>query len=179
MVYILLADGFEETEALAPCDILRRGGVDAKLVSCTGQFFVKGSHGIGVNADLLFEDIRPEEAQMVVIPGGMPGTLNLDSFSPIDKLIEKVYVSGGCLAAICAGPIVLGKRGYLNGRKAVCYPGFEQDLCGAEICACKVVRDGRIITAAAAGAALDFGLELLSYAAGQETSDRVRKSVLY
>ena len=179
MVCILLAEGFEETEALAPCDILRRGGVDVKLISCTGNTAVKGSHGISVETDALFEDVDADYIDMLVIPGGMPGTLNLDAFKPIDELIQKIYANNGFFAAICAGPMVLGKRGLLKGKKAVCYPGFEKELAGANIGTDKVVRDGRIITAVGAGAAVDFGLQLLAAVKDAAAAERVKKSILY
>ncbi len=176
MVYVLLADGFEEIEALAPVDFLRRCGVTVKTVSLTGAP-VSGAHGIVVTADASLCDVNFSDAEMVVLPGGMPGTTHLDECSQMPEILERVYDRGGVLAAICAAPMVLGKRGYLEGKEAVCYPGFEDFLFGARISEKPVVRDGRIVTAKAAGAAWQFGYILGEILVGKETCETVRKNL--
>ena len=177
MVYLLLADGFEELEALSPLDILRRGGIDIKTVGVSGKE-VTGSHGITVTADIL-----PEEAieipELVIFPGGMPGSLNLDSAAITDTLIERTLKNGGALAAICAAPLILGKRGLLKGKKAICYPGFESYLEGALIADTPVVTDGAFTTAKGMGVAFEFGLALLARLTSKEKADEIAASAQY
>ncbi len=172
-VYVLLADGFEEIEALMPIDILLRGGINVKKLSVTGSLAVTGSHGITVMADALCESSLPDAA-MLVFPGGMPGATSLDGYEHTTALCEEAVKNGAHLAAICAAPLVLGKRGYLNGKKAVCYPGFEGYLTGAVISDARVVTDGNVTTAIGMGAANEFGLALLSVLAGDETASKVK-----
>ena len=176
MVYVLLADGFEEIEALAPVDFLRRSGVPVITVSLAGTKAC-GAHGIEVIADKNVKDVDFSTATMILLPGGMPGTMHLDEFPQMTEILSIVYGNGGYLAAICAAPMVLGKRGYLNGKKAICYPGFEEYLFGAEISQSPVVQDGRIITARSAGVAWDFGYVLSRILAGNDVCETVRKSL--
>ena len=177
MVYLLLADGFEEVEALAPLDILRRGGIEVRTVGVSGKN-VTGSHGITVQADIL-----PEEAidipELVVFPGGMPGSLNLDSAEITDILIDRALKNGGALAAICAAPLILGKRGLLVGKKAICYPGFESYLEGAIIAADPVVTDCAFTTAKGMGVAFEFGLALLARLASPQKAEEIAASAQY
>lgn len=178
MVYLFLANGFEEIEALLPLDILRRGGVEVTTVAVGGAEFVSGSHGIPVGADLpegLFRDSRPEA---VILPGGMPGAKNLDASRTVDAALRACAANGGYLCAICAAPMVLGRRGYLAGKEAVCFPGFEGELSGATISHRRVVRDGKVITASGMGVAMEFGLEILAALRGRETAEKVRKTIL-
>ncbi|MBE6530003.1 MAG: DJ-1/PfpI family protein [Ruminococcaceae bacterium] len=178
MVYLFLANGFEEIEALLPLDLLRRGGVEVTTVAVGGSDFVVGSHGIPVGADLpetLFRDSAPEA---VILPGGMPGAKNLDASRTVDAALRVTAANGGLLCAICAAPFVLGKRGYLSGKEAICFPGFEGELTGARISQKRVVRDGNIITAAGMGVAMEFGLEILCALRGKETAEKIRKSIL-
>lgn len=178
MVYLFLANGFEEVEALCPLDLLRRAGVEVTTVSVGGGETVTGSHGIQVHADLpdgMFRDARPD---MVILPGGMPGASNLDASPIVEQALRAAYRSGGYLAAICAAPMVLGHKGYLNGKTAVCFPGFEGELTGATVSSSRVVRDDRIITAAGMGVALEFGLMLVSVLRGEEAAVALRRSVL-
>ena len=142
MVYIFLADGFEEIEALAPVDILRRAEVDVKMVSINDKLEVTGSHGIAVHADVLLKEVS-EKADMLILPGGMPGTLNLQKCQPLCDMLKK---ADGYVAAICAAPSVLGGLGLLKGKKATCYPGFEDKLEGAECVCDPVVVSGKTIT---------------------------------
>ena len=177
MVYLFLANGFEEVEALLPLDLLRRAGVEVTTVGVGGDSVV-GSHGIEVRADLpetMYRDASPE---MVILPGGMPGALNLDASKTVDTALRAAASHGGYLAAICAAPLVLGKRGYLSGKQAICFPGFEDQLAGAAIPEnARVVRDGRVITAIGMGAAMEFGLELVAVLKGEETANALKKAV--
>lgn len=131
MVYEFLATGFEEVEALAPVDILRRGGVEIKTVSVTGDLLVESAHGVAIKADLLFEDADLASADLLLLPGGLPGATNLNEHEGLRKALVGQNERGGRIAAICAAPLVLGGLGLLNGKKATCYPGFEKYLTGA------------------------------------------------
>ena len=159
MVLILLADGFEELEALSPLDILMRAGHEVKTVGITGRL-VRGTHGVTVTADLLPEETDLSSVTLVIFPGGMPGAENLDSSDFTDKAIDAAVKNGGRLAAICAAPLVLGRRGLLVGKRATCFPGFEGELRGAVPTGDDVVTDGNITTAKSFGAAFAFGTEL-------------------
>ena len=178
MVYILLADGFEELEALAPCDMLRRAGVETRLVSVTEKLYVKGAHGINVMADLTLSEINIRDMEMLVFPGGMPGSKNLDEHPRTDLLVRHCVEKNRYLAAICAAPMVLGKRNVLVGKKAICFLGFEKYLAGAQIMTGeRVVRDGNIVTAIGAGAAVEFGLKLVEIMKDKQTADDLRESI--
>ena len=171
MVYILLADGFEEIEALAPCDMLRRADVEVRLVSVTEKLHVRGTHGISIMADLTVSEMNSRDIDMLVFPGGMPGAKNLDEHPRTDILVRHCLDRNAYLAAICAAPMILGKRG-------ICFPGFEKYLAGAEIMEGeRVVRDGNIVTAVGAGAAVDFGLKLVEIMKGKETAESIRASI--
>jgi 4-methyl-5(b-hydroxyethyl)-thiazole monophosphate biosynthesis len=174
MIYLLLAEGFEEAEALVPLDILRRGGLDVKTVGITGRC-VSGAHGITVTADVLPGDCT-DAPELLILPGGMPGTANLDASPETDRLLSLVLSAGGRVGAICAAPSILGKRGLLRGREAVCYPGFEGALDGAIVATKSVVTSGSYTTAIGMGAAYAFGLELLSLLRGKEAAERVAVS---
>lgn len=160
-VALLLAEGFEELEALTPVDILRRAGIEIDIISI-GEKEVSGSHGIKVIADKTKDDINPQDYTAVIFPGGMPGAINLDASDFSDKMISAVLANGGRLAAICAAPLVLGRRGLLKGKNATCFPGFENELHGAIITKQDVVTDGNITTASGMPAAYAFALELQS-----------------
>ncbi|MBE6584030.1 MAG: DJ-1 family protein [Ruminococcaceae bacterium] len=177
MVYMFLADGFEEVEALCPLDILRRAGVEVTTVG-VGRDMIRGAHGITVCADIpdvMYRDANPD---MIILPGGMPGAANLDACRAVDAALKAAARKGAFMAAICAAPFVLGKRGLLSGKRAVCYPGFEDELLGA--CVEKervVVRDGNVITAKGMGVAFEFGLELVKCLCDDETARRIKDSV--
>lgn len=177
MVYMFLANGFEEIEALCPLDLLRRAGVEVTTVG-VGAETLCGAHGIKVGADipeLMYRDASPE---MVILPGGMPGASNLDASRIVDSAIKAASKCGGYLCAICAAPMVLGKRGLLQGKRAVCFPGFEEHLEGATLEANDtVVRDGNVITAKGMGAAFEFGIALIEALKGKEEAERVKASV--
>lgn len=177
MVYLFLANGFEEVEALTPLDLLRRAGVEVTTVGIGGDM-IRGSHGITVQADIpdvLYTDAKPE---MVILPGGMPGSKNLDASRTVDMALKAAVRSEAFIAAICAAPFVLGKRGLLAGKEAICYPGFEKELTGATISARRVVRDGRIITAAGMGVAVEFGLALVEALKGARSAQDIRRAIL-
>lgn len=159
MIIVLLADGFEELEALTPVDLLKRAGQDVKTVGIGSKIPV-GTHGIPVVCDALPEDIDLSRVNMAIFPGGMPGSLNLDASPYTDKVIEAVTKSGGRIAAICAAPLVFGRRGLLKGKRATCFPGFENELVGASVVNAAVVTDGNITTARDFRAAMEFGDEL-------------------
>ena len=178
MIYMFLADGFEEVEALCPLDILRRAGLEVTTVGVGGKDMISGAHGIVVQADIpdiLYRDSAPD---MIILPGGMPGSTNLDESKTVDAALKVAHKKGAYLCAICAAPLVLGKRGYLEGKRAVCYPGFEELLAGATIAEGEaVVRDGNIITAKGMGVALEFGLELVRALKDEEAAARIKASV--
>lgn len=176
MIYVFLADGFEEIEALAPVDILRRGGLEVQTVGVTGKT-VTGSHGIAVTADITVDETVTEGLCGVVLPGGIPGTPNLESNARVMELLELAREKDIITAAICAAPSILGHRGYLEGRKATCFPGFESELKGADVTDEPAVRDGNIITGRGAGAAMEFGFELLAAFKDMQTAEKLRRSM--
>lgn len=178
MVYVFLADGFEEIEALAPVDILRRGGVETLTVG-VGKKTVKGSHGIPVLCDLSAEEINPHKIEAVVLPGGMPGTINLENSDVVKSAVEYACENKKIIGAICAAPSILGKMGVLNGKRATCFPGFEKYLSGAVFCDEAVVRDDKVITSRGAGAALDFGFCLLSALKGDAEAEKLSRDMKY
>lgn len=177
MIYLFLANGFEEVEALAPLDLLRRAGLNVTTVAVGGGDFVTGAHGIVVGADMPEELFRDSKPEAVILPGGMPGAKHLDSSKTVDVALRACQKSGGLLAAICASPMILGKRGYLQGKKATCFPGFESDLHGAIPTDEKVVRDGKIVTAAGMGVAVEFGLALVSCFCGENKAKDLAKAI--
>lgn len=163
MIIVLLADGFEEIEALTPVDMMRRAGLDVKTVGISGKTVV-GSHGIAVVADATTDEIDLSKVDFAVFPGGMPGSLNLDASPYTDEVISAVLSNGGRLAAICAAPLVLGRRGLLNGKNATCFPGFEGELHGATIIDADFVTDGNITTGRGMEYSLPFAKELVRLA---------------
>ena len=204
MIVMFLAPGFEEVEALAPLDLLRRAGLEVTTVAVRtaetnrtvaqlnrigvtaanlwdDDRTVTGSHGIPVTADMtegtlahfLGKGFIPEA---VILPGGMPGTANLDASPTVEQALEAAAGQGAYLCAICAAPLVLGKRGYLVGKRATCFPGFEEYLTGATVGG-KVIRDGRIITAAGMGVAQEFGLEIISALVSPEKAGEIRAAI--
>ena len=177
--YLFLADGFEEIEALTVVDILRRGGVEIETVSVTGREEVTGSHNITVKADRLFEAAGLDDGGLYVLPGGMPGTKNLGEHQGLCGLLKKAKAEGKSLAAICAAPRVFGALGFLQGEKAVCYPGNEELLAGAEVLYDEVAVSGRITTSRGMGTAIAFALCLLSQLKGEEEAEKIRKGILY
>ncbi|MBR5139603.1 MAG: DJ-1/PfpI family protein [Clostridia bacterium] len=177
MIAVLLADGFEEIEALTPVDMLRRAGLDARTVAIGSKIAV-GSHGIPVICDLEAKEVCENEISMLVLPGGMPGSLNLDASADTDRFINAVLKNGGRLAAICAAPLVLGRRGLLKDKEAICYPGFENELTGAKISKKAVVTDGNITTAKGMGVALEFAKELVALLCGEEKKNELGSAIM-
>ncbi|MBO5945153.1 MAG: DJ-1/PfpI family protein [Clostridia bacterium] len=178
MIAIMLADGFEEIEALTPLDILRRAGLDVRTVA-VGSKVAIGSHGISVICDTTIDEIKLDEVSMVIFPGGMPGSLNLDASPITNVMIDAVKKNGGHLAAICAAPLIFGRRGMLEGKRAVCYPGFENELVGATVPNDDVVTDGNVTTARGMGVAIPFSLELVKIVLGEEKANDISRAIIY
>lgn len=178
MVYLYLADGFEEIEAITPLDIMRRAGIEVKTVGVNAEL-VKGTHEITIKADLLPEDVDIGKAEAIVLPGGMPGMENLYNDEFVRQSILSAARTKAIVAAICASPSILGRLGLLNGRKATCFPGFEEELKGAHVIEKSVVFDGNIITAKGAGCASEFGFELVRRLKGENVSKELYSSMQY
>lgn len=177
MVYCFLADGFEETEAIATVDMLRRAGVTVKTVGI-GKSVITGSHGLSVICDLTDSEVRlTDELDGVILPGGMPGTLNLDASQAVHSAVDFAVSHQKLVCAICAAPSILGRKGLLSGKKAIAFPGFEKELEGAIISKDPVVKDGVFITAKGAGVAVDFGLEIVAALVSRAKSDEIRSSI--
>ena len=180
MVYTFLADGFEEIEALTPVDLLRRAGVEAVTVSIyEGRKTVTGARKITVCADITIDEAVPDKADVIVLPGGMPGTVNLLECSKLMTIVDAQNANGKRIAAICAAPArILGAKGLLKGKKATCYPGLEEYLEGATPVTDSVVTDGNITTSRGLGTAVDFACELIRLLCGADKADEIRKSVV-
>lgn len=178
-VYLFLADGFEEIEALTVVDLMRRAKIDITMVSVNGRKQVTGSHQISVIADEIFEEVDFNDADLLVLPGGMPGTTHLMKHEGLDRLLTDAHRKGRALAAICAAPSVLGNKGLLDGKKATCYPGFEENLFGATIQNSAVVTDGNVTTSRGMGTSVDFALSLIRDIKGEEEAERIASSIQY
>ena len=177
MVYVFLANGFEEIEALAPVDILRRAGVEVKTVGI-GSNIIRGSHDIPVITDLDSNEIKLDEnLKMIILPGGMPGTVNLEANENVQKAIDFCVDNNIYISAICAAPSILGHKGLLDGKSATCFPGFENELGDACYSNKLVVNDGKITTAKGAGAAVKFGLKLVELLISKEKSEALEASL--
>ena len=178
MIYTFLADGFEEIEALCPVDIMRRAGLSVTTVGI-GKKEIIGAHGICVIADVADTELAFEDIDLIFLPGGMPGTKNLDKSDTVHKAIDLAIQHNAYIAAICAAPMILGKRGLLNGKSAVCYPSFEEYLIGATIPNdTKLVTDGKIITAMGMGVSHDLGLEIVRIFCGNEKAIALRQAII-
>lgn len=177
MIYMFLAEGFEEVEALAPLDLIRRAGLEIKTVG-VGSKVIVGSHGIPVTADITVDEFFDDTPDMVILPGGMPGTKNLDANATVHKAIADAVKNDAYVCAICAAPMILGKLGLLVGKKATCYPGFEQYLAGAIVAPFKVAVDGKIITAKGMGAAIEFGLAIVAALKDGKTAEDLAVSTI-
>jgi len=178
MIYMFIAEGFEEIEALCPLDIMRRAGIDVTTVGI-GAKEITGAHGITVRTDICSCEYDPEnDFDMIFLLGGMPGTLNLASNGTVIKAIEIATKKNKYIAAICAAPSILGDMGLLCNKEATCYPGFENRLKGATISQSKVILDGKILTAAGMGVALEMGLKIVEIFQGKERSDTLRHAVI-
>lgn len=177
MVYLFLAEGFEEIEALTPVDLLRRSGISVTTVGIGGEF-VTGAHGITVKADICENDLEYATPEAVILPGGMPGTLNLNKSDTVRDFILRANEDNAYICAICAAPSVLGGLGLLHDTHATCYPGFEDKLTGATLCDCGVTCDGNIICGRAMGSAVDFALAVITALKGKDCSDKIRGDII-
>ena len=179
MIYAFLATGFEVVEALGPIDVCRRAGLEVKTVSITGELTVMGAHGVGIVADSLFEDNDYSDAEMLFLPGGMPGATNLDAHKGLGKVILAHYAQIKPLAAICAAPLVFGNLGLTDKRNMTCYPGFEKFLKGANYTAALVERDGLMFTGKGPAAALGLGYAIVEYFKGAEMAESLKQGMMY
>ena len=178
-MYLFLAEGFEEIEALAPVDVMRRAGLRVVMVSTTDNLVVQGAHGIPVVADALFSELDYADAALLFLPGGLPGATNLEAHKALGKLLVEKDSEEVIVSAICAAPLVLGGLGLLEGKKATCYPGFEDTMTGAEYTAAKVTCDGNIFTACGPGAAWELGFTFVEYFCGVEKADELRQGMQF
>ena len=176
MVLVFLANGFEEIEALATVDVLRRAELDVVTVGVGGKL-IRGTHGIIVAADAEDQEVSTENLEAVVLPGGMPGTLNLEKSPVVQRVVEYAAANRILLCAICAAPSILGHKGLLENKKAVCFPGYEQELIGARIQDAPVVTDGSVITGRGAGVAIPFSLAIVSKLVSEEIARKLEASM--
>lgn len=178
MVYIFLATGFEEIEAIAVIDVLRRANIDVLTVSISGNSTVVGTHGVPVIADILFENADVSKADMLILPGGMPGTMNLAQHEGLKSLLLTHHDNDGWIAAICAAPSLLGQLKILQGKNAVCYPSFEKQLNGASVLYDDVVCSNKIITSRGPGFAIKFALKIVEKISSEEVANSVASDLL-
>lgn len=178
-VYAFLADGSEEVELLAVVDVLIRGGQDVKLVSVTGKKDVISAHWVKIQADFDFSEVDCKDADVLFLPGGMPGTRNLGSHEGLVNALKEAHAENKRIAAICAAPSILGSLGILEGKKATCFPGFEPELKGAQYTRQGVVTDGNVTTARGLGYALDMGIELLRLLTDESHARQIKEAIQY
>jgi 4-methyl-5(b-hydroxyethyl)-thiazole monophosphate biosynthesis len=174
---MFLGTGFEETEAIAPLDLLRRAGVEVKTVGLNGPV-ITGSHGIGVAADMQIEDLDISDAEMIILPGGLGGVASIRACDKAMDAVRAVSEQGNFVAAICAGPTVLADLGITEGKQATCYPGCESGMGNARMVDVAAVRDGKLITGTSAGCAIPFGLALVEALRGTEEADRIAQQIV-
>ena len=178
MVYMLLGTGFEETEAIAPLDLLRRAGIDVMTVGINGKI-IKGSHGIGIEADIELNEMDLTDLEMIILPGGLGGVASIQASEEAMNAVKFAADNGKFTAAICAGPTVLADLGITDGKEATCYPGCEDGMGSARMVAdAAAVRDGLVITGTSAGCAVPFGLKLIEALKGTETAERIAKQIV-
>ena len=178
MIYVFFAQGFEEVEALAPIDLLRRCGKEVITVGVNDNIIV-GSHNIPIVTDTITQEIKLDDTlEMIVLPGGMPGTINLENNPAVQEAIDFCVKNDKFIGAICAAPSILGHKGILKNKKAVCFEGFENQLEGAEVSKDSVMADGNIITARGAGVAVQFGLKLVEVLISKERSATLKAAIL-
>ncbi len=176
---VLLADGFEEIEALTAVDLLRRARIYVDTISISDDYMVHGAHGINVQTEDLFEEVNFAEFDMIVLPGGMPGTTNLEEHKGVQRVVKDFYENGKYIGAICAAPGILGAMGILKGKRAACYPSVEERLSGAVIMKVPVVQDGNIITSRGMGTAIDFALKLIEVLTDKLKAEEISDSIIY
>ena len=174
-----LATGFEETEAITVIDILRRAKLKVTTISITNELTVEGAHGIKVISDKLFEEVNYEEFHMIILPGGMPGTTNLDNHIELKKRVIEFDLDEKWIGAICAAPSIVGKLGLLEDREATCYPGFEEKLFGAKIVDKTTVVADNFITSKGLGSAVEFALTIVENLLDKETADKIADAIIY
>jgi 4-methyl-5(b-hydroxyethyl)-thiazole monophosphate biosynthesis len=177
-IAVHFAEGFEETEGIAVVDMLRRAGMEVDMVSVTGDLKVTGSHNIPIITDVLFEDVDYNNVDMLILPGGMPGTRNLQSHGGLREQLQRFYQQDKYIGAICAAPLILGYLGILQDKKATCYPGFEAELTGAEVSCEYVEQAGKIVTGKGVGVAIDFALKIIEMLAGKELAEDLSKKCI-
>ena len=177
MVYMLLGTGFEETEAIAPLDLLRRAGVEIQTVGLNGKV-IYGSHGIGVEADIEIGQLDLTALEMIILPGGLGGVASIRACDAAMEAVRFAWENGKYTAAICAGPTVLADLGIVDGKNATCYPGCEENMGSAKMVEAAAVTDGKLITGTSAGCAVPFGLALIAALKGQEEADRIAKQIV-
>ena len=178
-VSVLLADGFEEVEALTVVDLLRRATIYVDTVSITEEYTVHGSHGINVQTEDLFEEVNFVESDMIVLPGGMPGPKHLDEHAGVRRVVKDFFEDGKKIGAICAAPTVLSNLGILKGKRVTCYPAMEKEIQGAALTGAPVTVDGNIITSQGVGTAIDFALKLIEVLSGKEKAEEIAESIVY
>ena len=177
MVYMFLGTGFEETEAVAPLDLLRRAGVEIQTVGINGKI-VYGSHNIGIEADITIDQMDLHSMEMVILPGGLGGVASARASQETMAALDYAWKNGKYVAAICAGPTVLADLGITDGRNATCFPGCESQMGSANIVNAAAVTDGKLITGTSAGCAIPFGLALIAALKGQETAEKIRQQIV-
>ena len=177
MVYMLLGTGFEETEAIAPLDLLRRAGVEILTVGLNGKV-IRGSHGICVEADIEISQLDLTNLEMIILPGGLGGVASIRACDAAMKAVRFAWENGKYTAAICAGPTVLADLGIVDDKNATCYPGCEENMGSAKMVEAAAVTDGKLITGTSAGCAIPFGLALIAALKGQEEADRIAKQIV-
>jgi len=177
-VFVFFADGFEEIEAFTTVDVLRRAGVNAVMVSITTDEIVRGAHGISMLCDKTIDNVEFSEADMLLLPGGMPGASNLADCKMLTKQLKAFAAEGKPYGAICAAPFVLGQLGLLKGKRATCYPGFEEHLEGATLTGAMAEQDGNVITGKGPAAAMEFALKVAALLVGQQKADEVAVGML-
>ena len=179
-MYVFLAEGFEEIEALAPVDVMRRAGLSVTTVSVTDNLVVKGAHGIPVVADATFDRLDYADAALLFLPGGLPGATNLEAHTGLCQLLSAKASQGDVIiSAICAAPLVLGGLGLLQGKQATCYPGFEGTMQGATYTASQVTIDGNVFTACGPAAAWELGFTFVEHFCGKEQADALRSGMQF
>ena len=177
MVYMLLGTGFEETEAIAPLDLLRRAGVEVKTVGLNGKV-IYGGHGIGVEADMEISQMDLKDLEMIILPGGLGGVASIRGCQAAMEAVRYAHENGKYTAAICAGPTVLADLGIVDDKNATCYPGCEGQMGTANMVEAAAVTDGKLITGTSAGCAVPFGLALITALKGQEEADRIAQQIV-
>ena len=177
MVYMLLGTGFEETEAIAPLDLMRRAGIEVKTVGINGKI-VYGGHGIGVEADILPEEMDLSQMEMIVLPGGLGGVASIRASRQAMAAIDWAFQNDKYTAAICAGPTVLADLGITDGKRVVCYPGCEENMGSATVVNAPCLQDGKVITGASAGCAIPFGLALIRALRGEEIANTIADQIV-